>query len=126
MVYCDGIFDLPHYGHARSFQKIRTIAAEHFRIAPERIRVLVGITGGDLSAYKRIPVMPLDSRVAMTSALRDVDAVIPDAENPITQSFMDKHHIDLVMHGSDFSEEKADYYYGVARQQGKYLSFPYE
>lgn len=125
-VWVDGIYDLAHYGHQRSFEKARAAAAKHFDVPLEQIEVLVGVNGGDIKSYKREPVMTLEQRVAQVSSFKGVDLVIPDAPLVFDRSYIDQYKLDLVMHGDDFSPEKAAKFYAAAIEKKIYQTYPYE
>jgi len=128
IVYVDGVFDLAHYGHAKSFAKARAIAAKRFQIPESKVKILVGVSGTDeeLKAYKRAPIFTSEQRVQQVMSLKGVDGVVPQSPMYLTDAFMNEEHIDLVMHGDDFTKEKIDKYYGPAVKRGVYASFPYE
>lgn len=127
-VYVDGVYDLAHYGHARSFQKARTFAAERFKIPADEIMLIVGVcdNDGNMKAYKRTPVYNLEQRVAQVMSFKGVDEVVANAPMAITNEFIDAHAIDLVMHGDDFDQGKIEKYYAAALQRGIFATFPYE
>ena len=124
IVYVDGVYDLAHFGHRASFEKAKQYAAKFFHIPESKVKVLVGVTGGNLKAYKREPVMSLDERAKQVQSMKGVDAVYKDSPFVTTEAFMNKEGIDLVMHGDDFSTEKAKLYYEAAMKKGRYQSFP--
>ncbi|XP_039166565.1 choline-phosphate cytidylyltransferase 1 isoform X2 [Eucalyptus grandis] len=72
-VYADGIYDLFHYGHARSLEQAKKLFPNTY--------LLVGCCNDELTH-------------------RWVDEVIPDAPWVITPEFLDKHKIDYVAHDS--------------------------
>ncbi len=125
-VWVDGIYDLAHYGHQRSFEKARTIAAENFGVSPDQIYLIAGVCGGDIKAYKREPVMSLEQRVNQVKSFKGVDQVIPDTSITFDEKYIDEHQLDLVMHGDDFCQDKAQKYYGGAIARGKFKMYPYE
>lgn len=126
IVYVDGIYDLAHYGHARSFAKARTYAAQHFGIAESKVKILVGINGGDLKSYKREPVFTDEQRFNQISSFKGVDGVILNTPLAITNELIDEEKIDLVMHGDDYTPEKVKRFYGAAVKRGIFVMFPYE
>jgi ethanolamine-phosphate cytidylyltransferase len=128
IVYVDGVFDIAHYGHARSFEKAKAAAAQHLGIPFEKVKVLVGVcdNDGNLKAYKREPIMNLEQRVAQVKSFKTVDGVISNAPMAITTEFMDEQGIDLVMHGNDFTFKNVITYYLEAVNAKKYQPFPYE
>ncbi|KAG6385186.1 hypothetical protein SASPL_154014 [Salvia splendens] len=106
-VYADGIYDLFHFGHARSL--------EQAKLSFPNTYLLVGCCNDATThKYKGKTVMNDAERyeslrhckfVSKSLALRVyfhmwVDEVIPDAPWVINQEFLDKHRIDYVAHDS--------------------------
>lgn len=125
-VFVDGIYDLAHYGHQKSFSKARKIAAEHFNVPEQDIRLIVGVCGGDIKSYKRETVLTLEQRVAQISSFKGVDQVIPDTPLVFDDSYIEEYKIDLVMHGDDYTQEKIEKYYPGPLKRGIFKTFPYE
>jgi len=73
--YTTGVFDLFHVGHLRILERARE-NCDH---------LVVGVTTDELALQRkgRRPVIPFDERMAIVSAVRCVDQVVP-------QSSMDK------------------------------------
>eukprot|EP00536_Pseudo-nitzschia_multiseries_P000776 jgi/Psemu1/179419/e_gw1.9.175.1 len=89
-VYMDGVFDLFHVGHLEAIRQCAALGT----------KVILGVTGDDdATGYKRQPIVPQDERVAIVSALREVDQVVCPCPLVVTKEFMDTHEIDLVVHG---------------------------
>lgn len=115
-VYVDIVGDLFHHGHVAFLRAAKT----HGDV------LVVGVCGDALVAsYKRPPVCTLEERVAVVSACRFVDEVVPDCPAPITEAFLRAHRIDLVVHGDDFDEASLDHWYGVPRRLGMFRTVPY-
>ena len=125
-VWVDGIYDLAHYGHQRSFEKARHAAAKHFNVDPDQVEVIVGVNGGDIKAYKREPVFSLEQRVSQVQSFKGADEVVGDAPLVFDDSYIEKYRIDLVMHGNDYTEEKIQKYYPGPAQKGIFKTYPYE
>ncbi len=68
--------------------------------------------------------MTLAERVAVIESCRYVDEVIEDAPFRVTEAFLDKHAITLVVHGDDLSPEGVEYVYGPAAAAGKVAYIP--
>ncbi|KAF7827138.1 choline-phosphate cytidylyltransferase 2-like [Senna tora] len=119
-VYADGIYDLFHFGHARSLEQ----AKKSFSILSVAIGVnivydlisdrllklmekfpntylLVGCCNDEVThKYKGKTVMTEAERYESLRHCKWVDEVIPDAPWVINQEFIDSHNIDYVAHDS--------------------------
>lgn len=121
-VYCDGIYDLFHFGHARSLEQ----AKKSF----ESVYLLVGCCSDEVThKYKGQTVLNEKERYESLRHCKWVDEVIQDAPWVIDQEFLDKHRIDYVAHDdvpypvtADASSKinVADVY-DFVKKQGKFL-----
>ncbi|KAL9267887.1 Choline-phosphate cytidylyltransferase 1-like protein [Drosera capensis] len=92
-VYADGIYDLFHFGHARSLEQAKKSFPNTY--------LLVGCCSDEIThKYKGKTVMTDAERYESLRHCKWVDEVIPDAPWVIDQAFLDKHHIDYVAHDS--------------------------
>ncbi|XP_050384561.1 choline-phosphate cytidylyltransferase 1 [Argentina anserina] len=92
-VYADGIYDLFHFGHARSL--------EQAKLSFPNTYLLVGVCNDDTThKYKGKTVMTESERYESLRHCKWVDEVIPDAPWVINQEFLDKHNIEYVAHDS--------------------------
>lgn len=92
-VYADGIYDLFHFGHARSLEQAKKLFPNTY--------LLVGCCNDEVThKYKGKTVMTGSERYESLRHCRWVDEVIPDAPWVLTQEFIDKHEIDYVAHDS--------------------------
>ncbi|KAJ1918097.1 choline-phosphate cytidylyltransferase [Mycoemilia scoparia] len=90
-LYCDGIYDLFHFGHARALEQ----AKKSF----SNVYLMVGCCNDqDTHKYKGRTVLTDEERYESLKHCRWVDEVIPDAPWVINQEFLDKHRIDYVCH----------------------------
>ena len=78
-----------------------------------------------VESYKRQPVMSMEERAAVVEACRWVDEVIRDAPLHLTQEYLERHNIDLVVHGDDISLESEKQMYKVPIALGMYQKIPY-
>jgi cytidyltransferase-like protein len=91
-VYIDGIFDLFHIGHIRALTKAKNVR--------KSVQLIVGIIGDeDATPYKRKPIYDENARYEIIQSLHIVDETIFPAPLIVTRDFVDKHKIDLVVHG---------------------------
>ncbi|KAG6743575.1 hypothetical protein POTOM_052274 [Populus tomentosa] len=129
-VYADGIYDLFHFGHARSLEQAKKSYVFGFCMCYcakvfgffgfvcvlicllsgfflflffvfPNTYLLVGCCNDDTThKYKGKTVMTEDERYESLRHCKWVDEVIPDAPWVIDQEFLDKHNIDYVAHDS--------------------------
>ena len=96
-VYCDGCFDMLHYGHANALRQAAALGDE----------LVVGLIPDSeiLRCKGAPPVMCEAERGAMVGSLKWVDEVMPGVPYDLTPAFLHtlftKHRIDLVVHGDD-------------------------
>ena len=63
-------------------------------------RIIIGVTGdSDAGGYKRKPIVDQEERSSIVAALKMVDQVVCPCPLVVTEAFMNKHKIDLVVHG---------------------------
>ncbi|KAL6198661.1 hypothetical protein ACLB2K_028450 [Fragaria x ananassa] len=92
-VYADGIYDLFHFGHARSLEQAKKSFPNTY--------LLVGCCNDEVTHnYKGKTVMTDVERYESLRHCKWVAEVIPDAPWVLTQEFLDKHQIDYVAHDS--------------------------
>lgn len=110
------VADLFHYGHMNFLKQART----HGDF------LLVGIhTDEAVTVYKRRPIFSMEERVASVEGCRYVDQVVPYAPLTIDREWIEKHNIDLVMHGDDFSSELERLCYEIPMEMGIYRTVGY-
>jgi len=103
-VYMDGVFDLFHRGHLEAIKKVKKEAGI------DGIVMIGVVSDKDAKSYKRWPIISETDRVEIISNVKDVDEVIFPCPMKVTKEFIDKHQIDLVVHGfadkNDFNNQK--------------------
>ncbi|KAJ9556397.1 hypothetical protein OSB04_011011 [Centaurea solstitialis] len=116
-VYADGIYDLFHFGHARSLEQAKKSRHLEGGITPRIVvlplnrakgtrqfpntYLLVGCCNDEVThRLKGKTVMTDQERYESLRHCKWVDEVIPDAPWVLTQEFIDKHQIDYVAHDS--------------------------
>jgi len=115
-VYADMVADLFHYGHVEFLRRARELGDQ----------LLVGVhSDATVRSYKRAPIMTMEERVPVVRACRYVDEVIPDAPLTITEEWIARHRIDLVVHGDDLDEDSMMMMYGVPARRGMLRTVPY-
>jgi len=110
-VYADGIYDLFHYGHARSLEQAKKLFPDTY--------LIVGCCNDELTRKMKGPtVLNETERYESIRHCKWVDEVIEGAPWIIDDTFMKKHRIDYVAH-DDVS------YIGIydeLKNQGKFLT----
>ena len=115
-VYVDMVADLFHYGHVE-FLKQAHAFGDH---------LLVGICSDETArANKRSPILSMEERVASVAGCRYVDEVVPDAPWIMDSAWIEKHKIDLVVHGDDYAQEQIEHIYSVPISMGIFRTVPY-
>jgi cytidyltransferase-like protein len=104
------VADLFHAGHVAFLRKARALGD----------RLLVGIHSDEtVASYKRRPVLTMEERMAVVEGCRYVDEVIADAPLTIDRRWLDRHGIDLVVHGDDLDDALLTLMYAVPKKLGK-------
>lgn len=110
------VADLFHYGHMNFLKQ----ASTHGDF------LLVGVHSDEtVMSYKRSPILSMEERVASVEGCKYVDEVVPNAPLKITREWIERHEIDLILHGDDVSPEVRDGWYGVPIEMGIYQTVGY-
>ena len=96
VVYTVGTFDMLHVGHLALLERCKTLGDV----------VAVGVASDSVvKSYKyRVPVIPLDQRVEMLSALRCVDIVRPYHELEYVSACIELN-VDIFVIGEDWGDK---------------------
>jgi cytidyltransferase-like protein len=115
-VYADIVGDLFHAGHVNLLRVARSMGD----------RLVVGVHDDvDVESYKRRPVLTMAERMAIVEGCRYCDEVVPRAPLVITEQFLVRHAIDLVVHGDDIDDVSLNRSYGVPLRLGIMRLVPY-
>ncbi|KAG0224304.1 choline-phosphate cytidylyltransferase [Actinomortierella wolfii] len=114
-IYCDGIYDLFHFGHAKALQQAKQAFPD--------VYLLVGVCDDQQThSRKGKTVMTDKERYESVRHCKWVDEVIEAAPWVIDQAFLDKHQIDYVAHDDiPYKSVEADDVYAFVKSQGKFL-----
>ena len=115
-IYIDLIGDLFHAGHLRHLTKAKSLGGT----------LVVGVFD-DASAERlsHIPVAPLEERLAVISALRCVDEVIPGVPTAPDLEFLDKYDIDSICLSDDFDDPDRQKALTTLLEDGTGIVLPY-
>lgn len=108
--------DLFHYGHV-NFLKNASLIGDLLIVGIHSDKVVQG--------YKRSPIMTMEERIAVVSAIKYVDEVIPDAPLLIDEKWIKKHDIDMIVHGDDWEISKLQNIYKIPIEMGIFKTVPH-
>ncbi|KAI8357364.1 hypothetical protein EDC96DRAFT_515121 [Choanephora cucurbitarum] len=117
-IYCDGIYDMFHFGHAKALEQAK-------KAFPD-VYLLVGVCN-DEETHKRKgrTVMKDTERYESVRHCKWVDEVIEAAPWTVTQEFLDFHQIDYVAHDAEpYQSTESGDVYAFVKSQGRF--FPTE
>jgi len=123
-VYLNGVWDLFHRGH-KNFMKKALDKGKEYSDGKE-VQLVIGVVDDELLAgYKRVSIMTVDERVQSVKAYAKDYEVIRNVPLKITQEFINRHDVNLIVHGDDFNNKKATTYFGDALSKGIYAQVSY-
>jgi len=94
--YTDMVADLFHIGHLNLIKRAKE-KCDH---------LIIGIhTDTDVASYKRKPIISEKDRYEIIRSCRYVDEVIESAPLIITEDFIKKNKIDIIIRGDDVTTE---------------------
>ena len=119
-VFTDGVYDLFHRGHIESLNQCKLLFPN--------THLIVGVLSDAVAtAYKRPPIYCEDDRYTIMENLKCVDELVRDSPLIMTEEFLEKYKIDLVVHG--FSNPKdsqnQDDFFKIPKLLNKFMEVPY-
>ena len=120
IIFCDGVFDLFHFGHVNHFKEIKTLYPDSF--------LIVGILNDVISTeYKRKPIFDQYKRRKLVDSCKYVDKSTFDYPVILTEEFINNNNIDLVVHAfsSKLDEENQEKYFKVPIKLNKFRILNY-
>ncbi|XP_060535257.1 ethanolamine-phosphate cytidylyltransferase isoform X2 [Cylas formicarius] len=111
-VWCDGCYDMVHFGHANSLRQAKALGDY----------LIVGVhTDEEITKHKGPPVFTEQERYKMVRGIKWVDEVVEGAPYVTTLETLDKYNCDFCVHGDDITmtAEGVDTYHQV-KEAGKY------
>ncbi|KAF9096840.1 hypothetical protein BGX23_010288 [Mortierella sp. AD031] len=114
-IYCDGIYDLFHFGHAKALEQAK-------KAFPD-VYLLVGVCDDNMThSRKGKTVMTDKERYESVRHCKWVDEVVESAPWVVNQAFLDKHKIDYVAHDDiPYKSVDSDDVYAFVKNQGCFL-----
>ena len=114
VVYTSVVCDLLHIGHINLFKKAKELGD----------KLIVGVISDEgVSRYKRTPIIPLEQRIAIISALKYVDIVIEQDERSGVENMKKLGNISILIRGDDAEiPDEIDYIKSIG---GKFVKIPY-
>ncbi|KAB7502928.1 Ethanolamine-phosphate cytidylyltransferase [Armadillidium nasatum] len=93
-VWCDGCYDMVHFGHANSLRQAKAMGDY----------LIVGVhTDEEITKHKGPPVFTQEERYKMVRAIKWVDEVVEGAPYVTTLETLDKYNCDFCVHGDDIT-----------------------
>lgn len=111
-VWCDGCYDMVHFGHANSLRQAKALGEY----------LIVGVhTDEEITKHKGPPVFTEAERYKMVRGIKWVDEVVEGAPYVTTLETLEKYDCDFCVHGDDITmtAEGVDTYH-LVKTAGKY------
>ncbi|XP_036609841.1 ethanolamine-phosphate cytidylyltransferase isoform X2 [Trichosurus vulpecula] len=93
-VWCDGCYDMVHYGHSNQLRQARAMGDY----------LVVGVhTDEEIAKHKGPPVFTQEERYKMVQAIKWVDEIVAGAPYVTALETLDKYNCDFCVHGNDIT-----------------------
>ncbi|KAF8984255.1 hypothetical protein BGZ52_012882 [Haplosporangium bisporale] len=114
-IYCDGIYDLFHFGHAKALEQAK-------KAFPD-VYLLVGVCDDAMTHNRKGKTVMTDKeRYESVRHCKWVDEVVEAAPWVVDQAFLDKHKIDYVAHDDiPYKSVEGDDVYAFVKNSGNFL-----
>lgn len=111
-VWCDGCYDMMHFGHANSLRQAKQFGDY----------LIVGVhSDEDIRRHKGPPVMPEQARYDAVRACKWVDEVVEGSPYVTTLEILDQYKADFCVHGDDITtDEHGNDTYSIVKKEGRY------
>lgn len=114
-IYCDGVYDMFHYGHMRSLMQAK-------KLFPN-VYLMVGVTSDNSTVENKGKlIMNEKERYESLRHCKYVDEVIEDAPWILTNNFLELHKIDFVCHDDiPYKSKNSCDIYKFLKEQKKFI-----
>ena len=120
-IFCYGVFDLFHFGHINYFKKIKELYPNSY--------LFVGILNDiEASKYKKKSILDEIKRKELVESCKYVNETTLDFPLIMTEEFMNKNNIDLVVHLFSDEEDlnKQIQFFKIPIKINKFLKLDYD
>jgi cytidyltransferase-like protein len=115
-VFAPGVCDLFHPGHVEFFRNARALGD----------RLIAGVASdATAAAYKPVPIMSMEERLAVVSSCRYVDRVLPDSPPRLDVATLDRIGANFAVHGDDITEQELERSFPGLMAAGRMKLVPY-
>ena len=111
-VWCDGCYDMVHFGHANSLRQAKAMGDY----------LVVGVHSDvEIEQHKGPPVFNEKERYKMVRAIKWVDEIVEAAPYVTTLETLDKHNAEFCVHGDDITlTADGNDTYSIVKNAGRY------
>jgi ethanolamine-phosphate cytidylyltransferase len=114
-VWCDGIYDLCHFGHFNFLRQVSQLTDE----------IVVGLCNDELTAhYKGPPVFTQDERIEVVMSCKWATLAAPNAPWWTALKVLDQYGCEVAIHGDDPSMTDGHDCYQEIKDAGRFATVP--